>query len=135
MFPLPRLYLILVPTMLHPSITLVVTVHLLRSPREERGSRVTPIKVTITLLRGENLLEMITREILPASSQEMEVPVPDHLLAGANPYSLTVEGEDYHQMEGSLFLHKVPLKIFQPQHIINIQLNSNIFIQNQTGNH
>ena len=123
----------MVPTMLHPSVPLVVSVHLLTSPHEERGGRVTPIKVTISLLRGDNQLEMITREILPASSQEMKVQVPDHLMERAHPYSLKVKGEDYRQMEGSLFEHKVPLKLFKPKQIIDINMNSNIFIQNQTG--
>ena len=94
----------------------------------------TPIKVTITLLRGDNQVEMITREILPTTSQEMQVPVPDHLVEGANPYSLRVEGIDYRQMEGSLFLHNVPLTIFKPKQIIDIQLSSHIFIPEQTGN-
>jgi hypothetical protein len=120
-----------VPTVLHPSTPLVVSVHLMRSPKQEMGGRGIPIKVTITLMRGDNQLEMISREIMPESRQEMEVPVPDHLLEGAQPYSLTVEGEDYQRVEGSLFLHKVPLKIAKPRHIISINLNSNILIQKQ----
>ena len=126
-----RLYLVVVPTLLHPSTPLVVTMHLY----QERSGRGIPIKVTVTLLRGENQLEKTSREILPAGhGQEIAVAVPGHLVAGGQPYSLHLVGEDYHQVEGFLFRHKVPLKIFNPRHIISIYLNSNIFIQNQTGN-
>ena len=126
-----RLYLVLVPTVVHPSTPLVVTMQLLRSPGQER---IIPMKVTLTLLRGENQVEVTSRDILPGSSQDIEVAVPSHLIPGGQQYSLVVEGEDYQKMEGKVFKHKVPLKIFSPQQVISIDLNSKMFIQSQKGN-
>ena len=124
------MYLVLVPTVLHPSTPLVVTMQLLRSPGQER---IIPMKVTLTLLRGENQMEVTSRDILPGSSQDIEVGVPSHLIPGGQQYSLDVVGEDYQRMEGEVFKHKVPLRIFSPQQVINIDLNSKMFIQSQTG--
>ena len=41
--------------------------------------------------------------------------------------------EDYQRMERKVFNHKVPLKIFSLKQVINIDLNSKMFIQSQTG--
>ena len=119
--------------MLHPSTPLVVTLQLLRSPGQEVTGRIIPVKVTLTLLRGENKVEVTSRDILPGSSQDIEMPVPSHLIPGGQPYSLAVVGEDYQRMEGEVFRHKVPLKIFTPKPLINIVMNSKVFIQSQTG--
>ena len=124
------MYLVLAPNVIHPSHPLPVDIHLLRSPKENGRN---PLQVTVKLLRGENQLENIKREVLPLDSIQVNVPVPDQLVGGVHKYTLEVEGEDYMKMDGSVFKHIVPLKIFEPSIIISISMNSAVFCQDQTG--
>ena len=124
------MYLVLAPNVVHPSHPLPVDIHLLRSPQENGRN---PLQVTVKLLRGENQLENIKREVLPLNSIQVNVPVPDQLVDGVHKYTLEVEGEDYMKMDGSVFKHIVPLKIFEPSIIISISMNSAVFCQDQIG--
>ena len=124
------MYLVLAPNVVPPSHPLPVDIHLLRSPQENGRN---PLQVTVKLLRGENQLENIKREVLPLNSIQVNVPVPDQLVDGVHKYTLEVEGEDYMKMDGSVFKHIVPLKIFEPSIIISISMNSAVFCQDQIG--
>ena len=119
------------PGVVHPASPLAVMVHLLRHPLEDRGIIRGTVRVTLSLMRGDYAIEKVSREMAPPSSQKMEVPVPNHLME-THPYSLLVKGEHY-LMEGPLFQHKVPLKIFKAKHKISLMLNSKIFTGGNSG--
>ena len=118
-----RLYCIVTPSLLSPGHPLHVDLHLLRAPRA--GGRV---MVTASLMRGQNSLTSLTRDLLPLAPVSLELEVPSRL---QGEYRLEVRGVDLTSMEGDLFQHSVPLTVTKPSQLVGLRLDQNIFLPSQ----
>ena len=127
----------MVPTQIKSSSPLTAVVHMMRLEDPvlgddlERHQRT--VMVTMKLMRGDNSVESETRDIVVGHSEEISVNVPQHLsISTHHQYSLRLVGEDLLRVDGVLFQHNVPLTIWRPEHIINIDCNNKIFRPGQT---
>ena len=72
----------MVPTLLKPSSSLVVVVHMLRIEEPLHsglvGGRRT-VLVTVKLLRGGQSVEEVIRDVVVGDSQEIRIPTPKYL--------------------------------------------------------
>ena len=66
-----------VPRLLRPASQLVAAVHLAQpGPGPSLGSS---LLVTVSLMRGDNSLHTVTRDLRPGTTQDIALPVPGHL--------------------------------------------------------
>ena len=77
-----RKYNILVPTLLKPSSSLVVVVHMLRIEEPLHSGLIggkRTVLVTVKLLRGGQSVEEVIRNVVVGDSQEIRIPTPKRL--------------------------------------------------------
>ena len=84
--------------------------------------------VTASLMRGQNSLTSLTRDLLPLAPVSLHLEVPSRL---QGDYRLEVRGVDLTSMEGDLFQHSVPLTVTKPSQLVGLRLDQNIFLPSQ----
>ena len=76
--------------------------------------------VTASLMRGQNSLTSLTRDLLPLAPVTLQLEVPGRL---QGEYRLEVRGIDLTSMEGDLFQHSVPLTVVKPSQLVGLRLD------------
>ena len=84
--------------------------------------------VTASLMRGQNSLTSLTRDLLPLAPVSLQLEVPARL---QGDYRLEVRGVDLTSMEGDLFQHSVPLTVTKPSQLVGLRLDQSIFLPSQ----
>ena len=84
--------------------------------------------VTASLMRGQNSLTSLTRDLLPLAPVTLQLEVPARL---QGEYRLEVRGIDLTSMEGDLFQHSVPLTVVKPSQLVGLRLDQKIFLPRQ----
>ena len=85
--------------------------------------------VTASLMRGQNSLTSLTKDLLPLTPVTLELEVPARL---QGEYRLEVRGIDLTSMDGDLFQHSVPLMVAKPSQLVGLRLDRKIFLPRQT---
>ena len=97
------------------------------------GGGARTIMVTLHLMRGDNSIQSVSRDIVVGQSQEIGITVPDHLGVSAHhPYSLKIIGEDLLRVDPIVIEQQVPLDIWKPEHIIDVEMSSKLLKPGQT---
>ena len=84
--------------------------------------------VTASLMRGQNSLTSLTRDLLPLAPVTLQLEVPGRL---QGEYRLEVRGIDLTSMEGDLFQHSVPLTVVKPSQLVGLRLDQKLFLPRQ----
>ena len=128
----------MVPTQIKPSSTLTTVVHIMRVTDPVQlgvsfGGGPRTIMVTLHLMRGDNSIQSVSRDIVVGQSQEIGISVPKHLGVSAHhPYSLKIIGEDLFRVDPVVFEQQAHLDIWKPEHIIDVDLPYKLFRSGQT---